>query len=62
MFLFQLFQLYKKDPKFTFDKAYCEAKSILELLKNNYVKKCWLHAIYDIKPDTELIYKGIRYF
>ena len=48
--------------KYTFEEAYCQAKSILEFVENG-TKKSWLDAIHDLRPDDTIIeYKDKQYF
>ena len=48
--------------EYTFEDAYCQAKSILEFVEKG-IKESWLAAIHDLKPDDTIIeYKNERYF
>ena len=47
----KLIQRLNSDPKYTFDKAYCDAKEILSFIKTPEVVKTWLDAILDLQPD-----------
>lgn len=48
--------------EYTFEDAYCQAKSILEFAEKG-IKESWLVAIYDLRPDDTIIeYKNKQYF
>jgi len=47
--------------EYTFEQAYCQAKSILEFVENG-IKESWLVAIHDLRPDDTMIkYKNKQY-
>lgn len=57
----KLIERFNKDKEYTFDKAYCDAKTILEFTDKN-TRQTWLDAIYDLKPDNKKItYNGQKY-
>jgi uncharacterized protein YebE (UPF0316 family) len=47
--------------EYTFEEAYCQAKSILEFVEDGS-KESWLVAIHDLRPDDTMIkYKNKQY-
>ena len=48
--------------EYSFEQAYCQAKSILEFVENG-IKESWLAAILDLRPDDTIIeFKNKQYF
>ena len=48
--------------EYSFEQAYCQAKSILEFVENG-IKESWLAAIHDLRPDDTIIeFKNKQYF
>lgn len=48
--------------EYSFEDAYCQAKSVLEFVENG-IKESWLTAIDDLRPDDTIIeFKNKRYF
>jgi hypothetical protein len=64
--IIQKFNLEKENPKenrkYTFDNLYCDAKDILDLVKDENVKQVWMDALLDLSPDpTKIDYNGTTY-
>ena len=52
-----------KDNKYTFENLYCDAKEILDWVKDIHVKQIWMDAILDLSPDpTKRVYEGNTYY